>query len=313
MATPPLSYPGVYIVEVPSGVHTITGVATSITAFFGRALKGPLNQAVHILSPSDFSRAFGGMHPESDLAQSVSLFFANGGAECYVVRLAKDANAAAINLMSLKTKNVLTATAVSPGSLGNGLKLEVSYSSALPDETFNLTVIQEDAGQEVGRETFLGLSMDPASPQFAPAAVTQGSALIKLDLHPDSQADGPNDITLIGNSFAGFSQSRVFDTGAGTFRKHFEFTLTNTPNFTVSVDGSQPVDISLNLAYVLAVSPAIASGTAWPLSDMAARIKTVMNGQLNDTVTGLSVAVDCSTGSLVKCLIFMWPGGNRSR
>src|ERR1039458_8157417 len=108
MATPPLSYPGVYIVEVPSGVHTITGVATSITAFFGRALKGPLNQAVHILSPSDFSRAFGGTHPESDLAQSVSLFFSNGGTDCYVVRLTKDANAAAINLMSLKTKNVLT-------------------------------------------------------------------------------------------------------------------------------------------------------------------------------------------------------------
>ncbi len=28
-----VSYPGVYIQEVPSGVHTITSVATSITAF----------------------------------------------------------------------------------------------------------------------------------------------------------------------------------------------------------------------------------------------------------------------------------------
>lgn len=29
----PLTYPGVYIEEIPSGVRTITAVATSITAF----------------------------------------------------------------------------------------------------------------------------------------------------------------------------------------------------------------------------------------------------------------------------------------
>ena len=36
-----LTYPGVYIEEIPSGVRAITGVATSITAFVGRALRGP--------------------------------------------------------------------------------------------------------------------------------------------------------------------------------------------------------------------------------------------------------------------------------
>jgi phage tail sheath protein FI len=36
-----LSYPGVYFEELPSGVRTITGVATSISAFLGRAVKGP--------------------------------------------------------------------------------------------------------------------------------------------------------------------------------------------------------------------------------------------------------------------------------
>jgi phage tail sheath protein FI len=35
-----LTSPGVYIQEVPSGVHTITGVSTSIAAFFGRTAKG---------------------------------------------------------------------------------------------------------------------------------------------------------------------------------------------------------------------------------------------------------------------------------
>ena len=31
------TYPGVYIEELPSGVHTIVGVTTSIVAFIGTA------------------------------------------------------------------------------------------------------------------------------------------------------------------------------------------------------------------------------------------------------------------------------------
>ena len=54
-----VSYPGVYIQEVPSGVHTITGVATSIAAFIGRATKGKMKKATRILSLSDFVRTFG--------------------------------------------------------------------------------------------------------------------------------------------------------------------------------------------------------------------------------------------------------------
>ena len=36
------TYPGVYIEEIPSSVRAITGVSTSITAFIGRALRGPV-------------------------------------------------------------------------------------------------------------------------------------------------------------------------------------------------------------------------------------------------------------------------------
>src|SRR4051794_8532025 len=95
-----VSYPGVYIQEVPSGVHTITGVATAIAAFFGRATKGPLNKAVRLLSLADFERNFGVPHPQSDLADSVRLFFTNGGADCYVIRLAHGASFAQVGLQS---------------------------------------------------------------------------------------------------------------------------------------------------------------------------------------------------------------------
>src|SRR5205814_2130900 len=63
-----LTYPGVYIEEIPSGVHTITGVATSITAFIGRAKRGPVDSdeesPIMINSFGDFERIFGGLWPD---------------------------------------------------------------------------------------------------------------------------------------------------------------------------------------------------------------------------------------------------------
>ena len=58
---PTLTYPGVYIEELPSGVHTITGVATSITAFVGYTGTGRDNLAQQVFSFADFERAFGGL------------------------------------------------------------------------------------------------------------------------------------------------------------------------------------------------------------------------------------------------------------
>src|SRR5205085_11909750 len=55
----PRTYPGVYVEEIPSGVRTIVGVSTSIAAFIGRALSGPVHQPVTINSYGDFERIFG--------------------------------------------------------------------------------------------------------------------------------------------------------------------------------------------------------------------------------------------------------------
>ena len=55
------TYPGVYIEEIPSGVRTIVGVATSITAFIGRAARGPADESTTINNFGDFERIFGGL------------------------------------------------------------------------------------------------------------------------------------------------------------------------------------------------------------------------------------------------------------
>src|SRR5215469_13391064 len=97
-----LTYPGVYIEEIPSGVRTITGVATSITAFLGRAPLGPTNTPTTIFSFGDFQRQFGGLGFDCPMTYAVSDFFQNGGGQAIIVRLfnkAKaDANTSAISL-----------------------------------------------------------------------------------------------------------------------------------------------------------------------------------------------------------------------
>src|SRR5882724_11487719 len=86
-----LTYPGVYIEEIPSRVRTITGVATSITAFVGRAQRGPTdaddNSPVTINSFADFERKFGGLWSESSLGFAVRDFYLNGGSQAIIVRL----------------------------------------------------------------------------------------------------------------------------------------------------------------------------------------------------------------------------------
>src|SRR5260370_34329343 len=81
------TYPGVYIEEIPSGVRTITGVATSITAFLGRTLSGPVNEPTTINSFGDFEREFGGLQEDYPMSYAVRDFYLNGGSEAIIVRL----------------------------------------------------------------------------------------------------------------------------------------------------------------------------------------------------------------------------------
>jgi hypothetical protein len=82
-----VSYPGVYVEEIPSGVRTITGVATSITAFIGRARRGATNAPITINSFGDFEREFGGLGEKYPMSYAVKDFYLNGGSQAIIVRL----------------------------------------------------------------------------------------------------------------------------------------------------------------------------------------------------------------------------------
>ncbi len=49
--------PGVYVDEVSSGVRTIGGVSTSVTAFVGRARRGPVGAPARVFGSRSSSAA----------------------------------------------------------------------------------------------------------------------------------------------------------------------------------------------------------------------------------------------------------------
>ncbi|NEQ62143.1 MAG: phage tail sheath family protein [Moorea sp. SIO4A1] len=81
------TYPGVYVEEIPSGVRTITGVATSITAFIGRSFRGPTDEQILINNYGEYERIFGGLWNESTMGFAVRDFYTNGGSQAVIVRL----------------------------------------------------------------------------------------------------------------------------------------------------------------------------------------------------------------------------------
>jgi phage tail sheath protein FI len=68
----------------------INGVATSITAFIGSALRGPTKLPGSVNSFADFERLYGGLWAKSTLGYAVQQFFLNGGSQALIVRVEDD-------------------------------------------------------------------------------------------------------------------------------------------------------------------------------------------------------------------------------
>ncbi|MFD9330446.1 phage tail sheath family protein [Streptomyces sp. NPDC060065] len=185
------TYPGVYVEELPSSVRTISTVTTSVTAFVGHTRRGPLNEPVRVTSFTEFERRFGGLSAQSAVGYAVHQFFGNGGTVAVIVRVAKanTGKAACVTLESTEGHSesaVLEVHAKEPGVWGNGLRVAVDYDTPHPDDTFNLRVY-DARGQ--ARESFTGLSLDPASGRYAPTLVNTGSRLIRVDVVGEGRPD----------------------------------------------------------------------------------------------------------------------------
>jgi uncharacterized protein len=181
-----LSYPGVYIEELPSAVHTITGVATSIAAFIGWAPQGPTDEAVLVESFPEFERQFGGLTRNSNtgtpnyLGYAVNQFFGNGGQQAYIVRLAwTDATTASASDIG----GALTLYATSPGSWGNNLQVSVARQTGNPNR-FSLQVIDGSSGNTL--ESFPNLSTTVTDAQYVVTVIDSDSQYVTF-VNPATQ------------------------------------------------------------------------------------------------------------------------------
>jgi phage tail sheath protein FI len=182
------TYPGVYIQEIPSGVRTIAGVATSVAAFVDNFSRGPLNEPVQIFSMADFEREFGGLHVASEASYAVQQFFLNGGQQGWVVRVASGAFAsAAVEIQAgIGGATALAVEAHNPGDWGNHLVVGIDYPEPVSGDRFTLSVTLNETrnGRNVvvASEVFRNLTM-AVGPRFVETVVNDeltGSKLIRV-------------------------------------------------------------------------------------------------------------------------------------
>ena len=178
------TYPGVYIEEVPSGVRTIIGVATSIAAFIGRAQRGPTNEAKTINNFFDFDRIFGGLWLESALGYAVRDFYLNGGSQAIIVRLFHPIFNSEDERQKAETVAKAVADAAKAAADGKAAKDAANAKQNEIDNDANKTPVEKQAAKEVA--DLIGKVADDAKKedvaQVADAAVIKASSLNKAKL-----------------------------------------------------------------------------------------------------------------------------------
>ena len=236
------TYPGVYVEEIPSGVRTITGVSTSVTAFVGSAKRGSIDKAVHILSFSDFERQFGGISADSEMSYAVRQFFINGGSDAWVVRLAKNALAAFRTLQNGVPQDVLTITALDEGLSGNAIEVRVDYRTSNPASTFNLTLnyTSPDNPSDSLGEMFANLSMNSQDARYVEDVINSVSQLVSVE-----RVVAPAVLAALGS---GTSVSGQLVDNANNLLDVATLVDATHNQFQVSVDGMPPIPVQITPA-----------------------------------------------------------------
>lgn len=168
----------------------IIGVPTSVTAFIGRTLKGPVDEPVTINSYADFERAFGGLWVDSTLGYAVRDFYLNGGSRSIVVRIHNGAAAATITVpggTNLRAKN--------PGTWGQKLRVRHLADANL----CYLWVRDTNTGAE---ERYLNVSTDPNSPRSLDKVLAQSTLVMLVSGPPAGRPDQHADVPAGTDPFA---------------------------------------------------------------------------------------------------------------
>jgi phage tail sheath protein FI len=222
------TYPGVYIEEVPSGSRTIVGVATSITAFIGRAKRGPVDTPILIQNFGEFTRWFGEIWVRSTLGYAVQQYFINGGAQAIIVRVHNGAVSPTITLDDGGGGTAMVLEADNPGEWGNNLRVIVDHDTVDgASHRFNLTIQEFDpnSGDNTAvppippvtsqEEVYLNVSVDEDDPRYV-NKVLENSLLVNVTAAPTARpgatplpAAGPVELNATLSSATGTDGNEI--------------------------------------------------------------------------------------------------------
>src|SRR5574337_529479 len=253
---PTLTYPGVYIEEISSGVRPIEAASTSTAAFVGLAEMGP-DAATRVTSWTEFQRTYGSFISDSFLAHSVFQFFKNGGRQCYIVRVTHSDAAIAnvtVNNRAATPVGGLTFSAKNAGAWGNSLLLQIEDGSLNPGNEFKVSIRRQADPAVVPAnvkdipplEVFDNLSVDGALPNYVVTVLGSQSNLI------DAQVLSANTSTQRGTHRGGFGP---------------KLPLGSLLGFQINLDGDGWQAVTL---------PAAAGAATAVLTDVAAAIQTAV-------------------------------------
>ena len=295
------TYPGVYIQELPSPVHTIAGVATSIAAFVGYTAKGIDNRAEQIFSFGDFERLFGGLASNSEVSYAVQQFFANGGTQAYVVRVPQAGAVAAQVAFGGTSPNGLTFTALSSGAWANGvLLIDVDYNGLYQNVAGTVTLSASANVTGTGTSFLSALSAgqylvfaaDATQTPYQIKSITSDTSLTLTSAY--GGATGTTTATVSSDPLA-FNLT-VTDQADGTIETFPNVSLnTNRQNYVASVvndpdNGSQLVNVQVTGA--LTNPPVITGTVGTPL------LVAAVNNALGGTPLVGTVAVTKGTANV---------------
>jgi phage tail sheath protein FI len=203
-----LTYPGVYVQEISSGVVAISTVATSIALFVGRTQRGPWNRPQLVLNRTSYESQFGTDTTIGEMTDQVRQFFLNGGNQAYIMRIANNPGTSGIDVFNEFGALVIHFDAADPGKLGDTIRIRIDYNTSRPETNFNLTAYREITGsggqiQQTETEVFRELSVDPNSAVYVVNVLNQQSRLITASV-----------ATPVPASFNGFTIGGVLGTSA---------------------------------------------------------------------------------------------------
>jgi phage tail sheath protein FI len=192
---PTYTNPGVYVSESTLATNAKrSNLAQAAGCFFGTAPRGPLD-ATLIDSWSAYKNYYGDISASHELGFSVYHYFANGGREAYIVRVASGASSTSAATATVPyfatagasaTSALFTANAANVGAWGNGLTVKTeaisaantypAVGTATQQYQYNLIVTLD--GIEV--ERWNSVCSDPTDNRFVKTVVNTYSKYITI-------------------------------------------------------------------------------------------------------------------------------------